>query len=125
MTVFSKPSGGLNPLGTFSITAGTPVPLNENVTAQAASGQKPAYRYQQIIISCPASNTEDVLLMFTGGKSGLSAAGDPNNVLAAISPGRSIPFPNGLLINSKIDIDNYALDTDGGTQAAYGCAVYG
>jgi hypothetical protein len=117
----TNPSGGLNPLGSISVTAGTPVRLNTNVGAQGQGPLKAAVRYQQVIISCPTANTGDVYLMAGDN----TAAGHPAAIIAVIAPGRSIPFPNGLLVNSKINIDHLWLDASTAEQVAIGCAVYG
>lgn len=117
----TRPSGGLNPLGSISVASGTPEPLNTNVGTQEQGPLKMASRYQQIIISCPTANTGDVYLM----AGNVTAGAHPEKIIGVIAPGRSIPFPNGLLINSKIQIDNLYLDASADTQIAIGCAVYG
>ena len=117
----TQPSGGLNPLGAISVTAGTPVPLNHNVGTQSQGPLKMAVRYQQIIISCPTANTGDVYLMAGNN----TESGHAPKVIGVISPGRSVPFPNGLLVNSKIQIDSLYLDASAATQVAVVCAVYG
>jgi hypothetical protein len=117
----TNPSGGLNPLGSISVVSGTPIRLNTNVGVQGQGPLKMASRYQQIIISCPTANTGDVYLVAGNN----TAAGHPAAIIGVIPPGRSIPFPNGLLVNSKINIDHLWLDASTGTQVAIGCAVYG
>jgi hypothetical protein len=118
---FTNPSGGVTPLGEFAVTAGTPVALNKNVGPQGQSKLKMAKRFQQVMISCPTANTGDVYLVWGNNPAGTV----PNAILAIISPGRAVPIPNGLLVNSKINIDNLWLDATAATQTAVAFAVYG
>lgn len=117
----TQPSGGLNPLGAISVTAGTPMPLNHFVGTQGQGPLKMASRYQQIIISCPTANGGDVYLM----QGNVTESAHASKVIGVISPGRSVPFPNGLLVNAKINIDNLYLDASAGTVVAVVCGVYG
>jgi hypothetical protein len=120
-TQFTNPSGGLSPLGRFSITAGTPVALNSNTGPQSQGALKMTKRFDQLLISTPTANTGDVYLVWGNN----AAASNPNNILAVISPGKTVPLPNGLLINSKLNIDNFYFDSTTGTQVAAACVVYG
>jgi len=118
---FTNPSGGVTPLGKFSVVAGTPQLLNTNVGPQGQSSLKMAKRFQQITISCPTTNTGDVYVVWGNNPESTT----PNATLCVISPGRSLPLPHGLLVNSKINIDNLWLDATAGTQVAFAFAVYG
>src|SRR5208282_2667441 len=96
-TTFANPSGGPFPLGKITVTTdGTPVALTVN--------------------------TGNLYIMFGN----VSASANPNAILAQIPPGGSCSLPQGgLLINSKINLDQLFLDADVNGSIAYANAIYG
>lgn len=113
-------SNGLVPLGEITVTtAGTPVKLNTNVGAQSqsAANLRGARRFRQIVVSAPAANTLDIIVLFVG-NGALSAV-----VIDRIPPGQSRSYPQGTLLDhGSMNLDYFSLDasTNGNKADCYG-----
>ncbi|HKM80827.1 MAG TPA: hypothetical protein VJY15_07685 [Candidatus Acidoferrum sp.] len=122
-TTFANPSGGPFPLGKITVTTdGTPVALTVNTGSMKEGPLKMARRFQQVTVYAAKVNTGNLYIMFGN----VSASANPNAILAQIPPGGSCSLPQGgLLINSKINLDQLFLDADVNGSIAYANAIYG
>jgi hypothetical protein len=97
-----NPIGGVWPLGTFTITAGTPISLL-SIVGQRVLGQGAFCR--QFIIST-AGNTGEIYL-----NDGNVAGKDVNRTVAIIGPAEpSVGVPPDALRMSEMDVTRYYVD---------------
>ncbi|HEY3620716.1 MAG TPA: hypothetical protein VGK96_28265 [Candidatus Sulfotelmatobacter sp.] len=96
--------GGVWPLGTFTITSGTPIALTSIVGAQKAT-QPFSASCRQLTLSTPG-NTGLVYI-----NDGPFAGRDVNRTVAVIGPNQPyVGFPNDPLTESVLDISRYYID---------------
>lgn len=119
---------GQVPLGKMTISAaGTTTSLAVNCGNFGGSISGPDYRTPglpggaavQFTIQADPANSGNLYLM----PRGKTASGNPASIMAILSPGGSITYPN-VSTGPGMQPENYALDTDGaGAQNAYGFAA--
>lgn len=96
--------GGLWPLGTITITAGTPIALNSIVGAKNA--KQPFSRSCRQLIFSTAGNTGLIYI-----NDGNYAGKDVNRTVMIIGPQTAnIAMPQTALTESVLDIDRYYVD---------------
>ena len=117
------------PLGKLTIsTAGDAIPLSTNcgalqgsVSGTTASPNIPGQALRQIILSADAENKKNVYLLPRGS----TLASNPENIIAAIAPGKTIALPFGVSTGAGYLPENFVLDTDTDDNIAYGCGLVG
>lgn len=118
------------PLGKNAVpTAGTPVPLSNTCGPLAGTVQNQATplapatigrKVQQFTLQADSSNAGNLYLL----PRNKTAAGNPDQILAILAPGASIPFPVASAGGPGLLPENFAFDTDmSGTNYFYGYAV--
>ena len=118
---YGSTTGIFYPLGLISVTtAGTPVLLSANVpitTAFGSANSQAPMCANQLIFSCPGSNTGLIYLVFKGGS---KASG--NSVILTLTPGQTYTLQSPQLSNPFL-LTNYALDADVNANTCYVTAV--
>jgi hypothetical protein len=118
------------PLGKCTVTtAGTPIPLSQNCgplagTVQSTTTQiapaTPGRAVQQFTLQASSNNTGNLYLM----PRNKTVTANPDQILAILPPGSSIPFPVASAGGPGLLPENFAFDTDtNGTQVFYGYGV--
>lgn len=131
-TAWITPSGGFWPLGKITVaSAGTPVPLTNNVGAQAEGSMKMARRCRAFIFSGPLTTTlgKNIYVL----KAGATSKSQTNMVIAVIPCGTSstlMPNPTSLpvgclLENAQVTPDFFSLDSDEDGASVQVTAIYG
>jgi len=124
ITAFSNPVPGIWPLGKITVTtAGTAVPLNINVGAQTESGAVPTKGVRQLNLACPTTGNTGLVYLIRKIAGTTTSKTNTGVIVTVIEPGQVIPLPDGLLVNSTINVDDYVLDADTSGNVIYACAI--
>ena len=133
MAVFGNPTGPIYCLGTIVVAiAGTPVPLNQNVSTNTGFGISaagiPGSQFvtkgtpspmvaQQLIFRALTTNVNKIYLCFAGGNKAT-----PNSIILDLDPGQFFNLASGLLTNPFM-LSLLVIDADTAANAVRATAI--